>query len=335
MPKIPTNTQSIDSTEERIPVGNEQRTIRKTFTLAHLSDPHLPMPDARPLDLIGKRATGYFNWWRNRVHLHVPEALAGIVADIKAEQPDHIALTGDLVNISLPTEFSRAAQWLAGLSGPHDVTVIPGNHDVYVATAWPESLGLWGAYIAGDGQPPATSFDVFPTLRRRGPVALVGLSSGVPKPPLFATGTLGEAQIAKAQRLLADLKREEVCRVVLIHHPPLTTESHFKRLTDAAAFQAMIRRVGCELILHGHNHRSEVARIAGPDGPVPVIGVTSASAAPDSKYGRARYHLIHIERENGGWRMDVELRALRADGAACEPDGRLVFHSVRPLAVLA
>jgi hypothetical protein len=45
--------------------------------------------------------------------------------------------------------------------------------------------------------------------------------------------------------------------------------------------------------------------------------------------------LIHIERENGGWRMDVELRALRADGAGCEPDGRLVFHSRRPLAVVA
>ena len=100
-------------------------------------------------------------------------------------------------------------------------------------------------------------------------MALVGLSSGVPKPPFFATGTLGEAQIAKAEKLLADLGREGLCRVVLIHHPPLTTESRFKRLTDAAAFQAMIARVGCELVLHGHNHRSEVARIAGPAGPDP------------------------------------------------------------------
>ena len=87
---------------------------------------------------------------------------------------------------------------------------------------------------------------------------------------------------------------------MLIHHPPLTTEKHFKRLTDAAAFQAMIRRVGCELVLHGHNHRSEVARIAGPDGPIPVIGVTSASAAPGSPYGRARYHLIRIDRADRG-----------------------------------
>ena len=305
------------------------------FTLAHLSDPHLPMPSARALDLIGKRATGYINWWRRRVRLHVPQALAGIVADIKQSKPDHIALTGDLVNISLPTEFTHAAEWLQALGGPKDVTLIPGNHDVYVATAWPESLGLWGAYMASDGAPPAAGFDVFPTLRRRGSVGLVGLSSGVPKPPFFATGTLGEAQIARAERLLGDLKREGLCRVVLIHHPPLTTEGRFKRLTDAAAFQAMIRRVGCELVLHGHNHRSEVARIAGPDGPVPVIGVASASAAPDSKYGRARYHLIHIERENDGWRMVIDVRALRADGAGCEPDGSLTFHTSRALAVVA
>jgi len=300
------------------------------FALAHLSDPHLPMPPARPVELLGKRATGYVNWWRRRAHLHVPAALAGIVADIGQQKPDHIALTGDLVNISLPTEFTRAAEWLKQLGGPQDVTVIPGNHDVYVATAWPRSLGLWGAYIAGDGQRPASDFTVFPTLRRRGAIALVGLSSGVPKPPFFATGTLGEAQIAKAEKLLADLGREGVCRDVLIHHPPLTTESRFKRLTDAAAFQAMIRRVGCELILHGHNHRSEVARIDGPAGPVPVIGVTSASAAPGSKYGRARYHLIHIERDGAAWRLRVDIRALRSDGAGCEPDGQFVFRSAAP-----
>jgi 3',5'-cyclic AMP phosphodiesterase CpdA len=135
------------------------------------------------------------------------------------------------------------------------------------------------------------------------------------------------AQIGQAERLLADLGRAGLCRIVLIHHPPLTTESRFKRLTDAAAFQAMIRRVGCELVLHGHNHRSEVARIAGPTGPVPVIGVTSASAAAGSKYGRARYHLLHIGRASSGWNLGVDIRALRADGAGCEPDGRLMFCS--------
>ena len=297
------------------------------FTLAHLSDPHLPMPQARAIDLVGKRATGYLNWWRHRVHLHVPEALAGIVADIKAQRPDHIALTGDLVNVSLPEEFRRAARWLEDLGPPDRLTVIPGNHDVYVPIPWDEGLGLWGAYMAGDGRPPARGFDVFPTVRRRDGVALIGLSTGVPKPPLLATGDLGPVQIARAEQLLAETAREGLCRVVLIHHPPLLDQSRFKHLTDAAAFQAMIRRVGCEAILHGHNHRSEIARIAGPQGPIPVLGVTSASAAPGSEYGRARYHLIHIERAGEGWTLRLEIRALTADAGGCEPDGELVFHS--------
>jgi len=297
------------------------------FTLAHLSDPHLPMPTAHPGQLLNKRATGYYNWWRHRAHVHVPEALAGVVADIKAQAPDHIALTGDLVNVALPQEFRRAAEWLAAFDRPDRITVIPGNHDAYVPIPWDEGMGLWGAYMAGDGEPPAGGLDVFPTLRRRGDVVLIGLCTGVPKPPLLATGDLGPAQIARAERLLAETGREGLCRIVLIHHPPLLDQSRFKHLTDAAAFQAMIRRVGCEAVLHGHNHRSEVARIAGPAGPVPVLGVTSASAAPDSKYGRARYHLIQIERDGEGWRLGVELRALTPDGRGCEADGTLVFHS--------
>jgi 3',5'-cyclic AMP phosphodiesterase CpdA len=304
------------------------------FTLAHLSDPHLPMPAARVSQLLNKRATGYLNWWRRRARIHVPEALAGIVADIKAQKPDHIALTGDLVNVSLPEEFRRAADWLAAFDAPDRITVIPGNHDVYVSTPWSGNIGLWGAYIAGDGAPPAQGFDVFPTFRRRGSVALIGLSTGVPKPPLLATGTLGEAQIARAERLLGDAGREGLCRIVLIHHPPLGNQSRFKHLTDTSSFQAMIRRVGCEAILHGHNHRSEIARIDGPLGPIPVLGVASASSAPDSKYGRARYHLIRIERDAAAWRLRVELRALKSDGSGCEPDGELTFLSAAVGAVV-
>ena len=52
-----------------------------------------------------------------------------------------------------------------------------------------------------------------------------------------------------APEILDRLAADGLFRVVLIHHPPLTTESRFKRLTDAAAFQAMIRRVGCEIVL--------------------------------------------------------------------------------------
>ena len=41
------------------------------FTLAHLSDPHLPpLPEPRVSELIGKRITGYINWRRKRRFIH-------------------------------------------------------------------------------------------------------------------------------------------------------------------------------------------------------------------------------------------------------------------------
>ena len=153
------------------------------FRLAHLSDPASADAACTAAPADRQARDGLLQLVAHRVHLHVPEALAGIVADIEAQQPDHVALTGDLVNISLPTEFSRAAQWLATLGSPHDVTVIPGNHDVYVATAWPENLGLWGAYIASDGPPPPPASTSSRPCAGADRVALVGLSSGVPSPP--------------------------------------------------------------------------------------------------------------------------------------------------------
>ena len=89
------------------------------FTLAHLSDPHLaPLPKPRWSELIGKRVTGYINWQRWRRFIHDRAVLAKIVADLKAQAPDHIAVTGDLANIALPEEFTRGRDWLDRLGSP-------------------------------------------------------------------------------------------------------------------------------------------------------------------------------------------------------------------------
>ena len=103
------------------------------FTLAHLSDPHLPpLPAARLRDLAGKRALGYLNWTRNRHKYHRRDVLDALVSDMQEQRPDHIAITGDLVNLALEAEFSPAQAWLESVGPPDQVTVIPGNHDAYV-----------------------------------------------------------------------------------------------------------------------------------------------------------------------------------------------------------
>ena len=202
------------------------------FTLAHLSDPHLPpLPAARLRDLAGKRALGYLNWTRNRHKYHRRDVLDALVADMQAQQPDHVAVTGDLVNLALDAEFSPAQAWLKSVGQPQHVTVVPGNHDAYVRATKHRFAGTFGDYLRGDGEPNGTPF---PFLRRRGPLALIGVSSAVPTAPLMATGKLGRAQLDALDPILAQLASEQAFRVLLVHHP-LHSNSRMKHLTDFAA----------------------------------------------------------------------------------------------------
>src|ERR1700756_5104316 len=177
-----------------------------TFTLAHLSDPHLaPLPKPRLSELVGKRAFGYLNWTHNRHKIHRRDVLDALVSDMLAQAPDHIAVTGDLVNLALEAEFAPARAWLMSMGVPHGVTAIPGNHDAYVRRTRHRFVESFGDYLRGDD----ASGDAFPFLRRRGPVALIGLSSAVPTPPLMATGTLGRRQREALERMLIRLAGED------------------------------------------------------------------------------------------------------------------------------
>ena len=301
------------------------------FTFAHLSDPHLPLPPVRIHELLSKRATGWLSWTRRRKFIHLPAALAAAVADIRAAGPDHIVVTGDVANISTTAEFRQAAAWLADLGSPEHVTVIPGNHDTYVPDT---GIRQWRPYMAGDGAPPGGPS--FPAVRRRGPVAFVGLTTAVPMPVFIAAGTLGDWQIARFEGVMRDLADKGMCRVVLIHHPPQIGGARPRKgLTDAAAFRAAIARVGAELILHGHNHRAQLARIDTPAGGVPVLGAASASAAPGTRYGAGGYNLIRVAADADGWAIDVDVRAIRDDLTGCDVAQRFRLKVPRSAAVPA
>jgi 3',5'-cyclic AMP phosphodiesterase CpdA len=296
------------------------------FVLAHLSDPHLgPIPTPRARELANKRGLGFINWYRGRHAIHRPEVLALLERDIAERNADHIAVTGDLVNLALTAEFAAAHQWLARLGPPERVTVVPGNHDAYVRAAAAHPLRYWGDYMRGDADGPLTAPGAathFPFVRRRGPLALVGLSTAVPTGPLMATGRLGADQLMRLADTLEALGREGLFRVVLIHHPPLSRPSqHLKRLIDAGALRRIIAQHGAELVLHGHAHLHLLAWLDGPNGRVPAVGVPSASAAEDRHGHPAAYNLYTIERAGNGWRCEAVTRGV-ADGAVGEMDRR-------------
>ena len=285
------------------------------FLLAHLSDPHLaPLPAPRWSELIGKRVTGYINWQRRRRFIHDPVVLAKIVADLKAQAPGTIAVTGDLSNIALPEEFVRGRAWLASLGAPSDVTVIPGNHDAYVRAAAAEPERHWGDHMRGDD-----GASGFPFVRRRGPLALIGLSSAVPTAPFMATGRLGEAQRTRLAETLVALAPEKVFRVVLIHHPPVSQAKRHKRLTDAAQFLRVIGTHGAELVLHGHDHLHMINWLDGPNETrVPAVGVPSASAAWGMSKDAAAYNLYAIGGASGAWTCEMTSRGVGSAGTAMQ-----------------
>ncbi len=282
------------------------------FTLAHFSDPHIgPLPPARLSELVSKRFLGWLSWQHRRRRVHRREILDALASDLLAQAPDHVVVTGDLTNIALPAEFTQAAKWLRRLGEADRITVVPGNHDAYVAVPWEYGLARWSDFMSGDAGRGANGIG-FPFLRRRGAVAIIGLSTALPTPPGSAAGALGPEQLERLEPCLETLGREAVFRCVLLHHPPLEgIVSRRKRLLDAEGFRQILGRTGAELVLHGHDHSFNEAELVGPRGAIPVVGVPSASARGGGRRPAAHYHLYGIERREGAWQIEVRARGLR------------------------
>lgn len=273
--------------------------------LAHLSDPHLTVPlhGVAAHEWLGKRAMSRLSWARGRKHLQQPAVLAAAIADIHAHTPDHLIITGDVTNFSLPVEFRAAAAWFATLGDPATVSVIPGNHDALVPVPFEQGLGQWLPWMHSG----------LPYVRALNGVALVGLSSAVPTAPGFASGTLGAEQLHWLGAQLPLLKAQNLFRIVMLHHPPADGVVPARKvLTDRAALRAVLKQHGAELVLHGHSRDARFDPLPGPQGLIASLGLPSISAIPNPKDEGARWHLLEIASDDAGWRVGVTVRVLAA-----------------------
>jgi 3',5'-cyclic AMP phosphodiesterase CpdA len=305
-----------------------------SLTLAHISDLHIgPLPRPGLRALAGKRVTGFLSWRLKRSKIHRIEVLDVLAKDLAAQQPDHVAVTGDLVNIALPAEFAQAHEFLKRIGPADKVTVVPGNHDAYVALPWIKAAGLWDEYMTGrhaDGgdRPPRDVRD-FPFVRRVGGMALIGVSTALPTRPFSAAGELGADQLQRLDAMLEQLGDAGAFRIVMIHHPPFGGGAYKRKsLRDAGPLAEIIQKRGCELMLHGHTHMSQLGRMKGPNTSVPVIGVPSASAVMTDHRDPSRYHIYRLSRgegADGAWSLTVSMRELKPDGSGFQAIGEIVL----------
>ena len=288
--------------------------------------------------LANKRFFGWLSWNLRRRRAYRPEVLESLIADLREIAPDKVVVTGDLTKVALESEFVAARRLLGRIGSPDRVFVIPGNHDAYVPIARERSWDAWSDYMASD--PPGTAaaaagapsgVAAFPTVRRRGQVAFVGVCTAEPTSLFKASGSVGPAQLERLEALLSELGAEGLCRVVLIHHPINDGATSRRRsLSDAREVRSVLRRAGADLVLHGHNHRTQIFQVPGPEGPIPVVGVRSASYMGRKLYKRARYHIYDVEAggaDRPGARFRVTLRT-----RAYDPEtGRFVSEGERVL----
>jgi len=272
-----------------------------TFTFAHLTDPHLTsLAGYRPG--LNKRLLGYLSWRHRRRHIHRLDVLDAVTADALASNPDHVAVTGDLVHVGLAREHAAAAAWLRRLGEAGRVSLAPGNHDFYAADSAASVNASWQPWL-----PVAAAW---PHVHVRGPFAFIAANSGTPSPAGFATGALDADQERHLTSAL--VQHRHLLRVLLIHHSPLP-ESHppRKALRTADALRALIARHGCELVLHGHAHRPLFGTVETPDGAAVVVGAPSASVC-DPRPDRAGGH--HVYRYDGGPSLHLTRRIWTATG---------------------
>ena len=293
--------------------------MNETFTLAHLSDLHLSfLKDVKLRELLNKRIFGYLKWQLRRRAEHRREVLDALLQNLRHTTPDHIAVTGDLTHLGLPREFREARNLLQSIGSPSQVTVIPGNHDTYVSTDWNSTFAFWTDYMLSDeahleAKAGTGGHTTFPSLRVRGIAALIGVSTARPSAPFLAVGSVGQVQLLKLGKILVEMGKQRLCRILLIHHPPVDgTVSWRKRLTDASVLRSVLDQQGVELILHGHAHRSSFNHLETTAGTVPAIGVPSTSALGRTFSRRARYHLYKFKANPRGWEMVVTIMCYSA-----------------------
>lgn len=242
--------------------------------ICHFSDLHLALSKRiMPWQLASKRILGYANLRFNRGKTHQLEVFRALLAELVAERPDAVVVTGDVSNLSLGFEFAEVDRLFteAGLEAANTM-IVPGNHDRYTPGA-----DAGRAFETGMAKWLLPQDKSYPRLLTVGPVALFGLDTAVWRNPFRAAGFISKTQIEQLQKLL---QRPEVANrwpVIALHHPPFHLPA--ARLRDYRVgldgVDHLIDALGDRpaTLVHGHLHRLSRRRIQNLD----IIGVPSAS----------------------------------------------------------
>jgi 3',5'-cyclic AMP phosphodiesterase CpdA len=271
--------------------------------IAHVSDLHVLAPSGFEWRRIvfNKRVTGYANLVVKRARSYRRDYLLAVLS-AAARSADQLVVTGDITNLSLESEYEEAIRLLQDAARGAEVTVVPGNHDIYLPSIHRQRRfpHHFGEFMTSDL--PALALDLpagrFPCVKLRGPAAIVGLTSAVPRPPFVSAGFVGKAQLAALEEVLRHPEVSRRTPVLLVHHSPLDSRFRIEQLrsglVDARALRAALQPLARGLVLYGHLHVRRHTRLATAAGHLDVVCATAAALDHPDDDIRAGFNLYEV-----------------------------------------
>lgn len=186
---------------------------------------------------------------------HDATVAAGLAADLAAQHPDLVVVSGDFTQLGTTDEFEQARAFVDSLPAP--LFAVPGNHDIGRAPLrrFLDPYGYFRRYIAPEIEP----------FHAVGAVALAGLNTTrrLHLDRNWAEGSIDRSQLERLAQRFAEAPPGAV-RIVVAHHPLMIpagpTAQPTAEVKRAALALEAFATLGVRLVLSGHFHLSFVRR---------------------------------------------------------------------------
>ena len=282
-------------------MSSSGQAVSNPFILMHISDLHFHRLPRHPSAYLSKRALGALNLLLRRGREFPLERARGLVKRLEQVSWHHLVISGDLTQLGTPAEFALAREVLAPLlaRGPEQVTVIPGNHDKYVAEK--EGQSAFEAYF-GEFSPAASA----PPRLLGGNWWLAAWDSAQPAPWNSAEGCV-PAETLLATKSWLDGRPTGSQLIVANHYPVFFPSGHSQApahgLVNHDTVRAWLLNHPVRLYLHGHVHQNWVLTVEGNHGSLTVVNSAASTSRP-AVAGASSFHRIVLD--GGEFRVEPQ-----------------------------